>query len=128
MIRIKTNEVYTAERVRSGTGANGAWELLVVKDGKDELTLWASNPGSGVTEGGQFRIKSIDNFAKKKVPYKDGRICRDRSERNVEWRTEVDANITVEAVGFSEAPFDFGSDMPFDFGGSNPFDDDELPL
>ena len=127
MVRIAKGEVYKAERVRSGNGAKGDWELIVVKNGKDEITLWSTNAPSGVTEGGEFRIESIDNLAKKRVPYKDGKICKDRAAKDVEWRTDVDANVTVKAVGFSEAPFDF-DDPPFMFD-DNPFaDDEELPL
>lgn len=134
MIRIQTGEVYTAERARSGSSANGPWELLVVKEGREELTLWVTNCGTGITDGGQFRIKSIDVATKKPVAYKDGRVCRDRSVRDVQWRTEMDLNVTVEPLGFayngldiSAAEFDDGSDLPFNMSG-NPFDIDPLPL
>lgn len=125
MVRISTGETYTAKRARSGSSSRGPWELIVIENGNDELTLWVTNTPSGVTDGGQFRIKSIDNMTKKKVAYKDGKVCKDRSEKNVEWQTEVDCNVTVEKVGFSEAPFDM-DDLPFDIG-DNPFED-ELPL
>ena len=127
MLRIEVGEVYKAERVRNGYGANGDWELVVVKSGRDSITVWTTNVPSGVQEGGEFRVKSIKSFTKKKVPYKDGKICRDRGDRNVEWREEVDCNAELEAVGFSEAPFDF--DDAEDLFGDNPFDnDDDLPL
>lgn len=127
MIRIKTGEVYTAERARSGSSANGRWELIVVKENRDEMTLWLNNPGTGLADGDQFRIKSIESFDKKRVPYKDGKLCRDRSDRNVEWRMECSANVVVEPVGFSEMPFEFNDLPPFDVG-ENPFENDELPL
>lgn len=127
MVRLAKGEVYKAERVRSGNSPKGEWELIVVKNGKDELALWPTKVPSGVTEGGEFRIESIENVTKKKVAYKDGKLCKDRSVKDVEWRTEVDLNATVTPVGFSEAPFDF-DDPPFMFD-DNPFDsDDTLPL
>lgn len=126
MIRITNGEVYTAKRVRSGIAGRGAWELIVVESGKDEITLWVTNTPSGVTEGGELRIKSIDSLTKKRVAYKDGKMVRDRSVRDVEWRTEVDANVTVEAVGFEECPFEL-DDPPFMMD-DNPFETDQLPL
>ena len=138
MIRITIGEVYTAYRARSGSSANGDWELLVVKDdkSKDEMTLWLSNPGTGLVDGGQFVIKSIDIVTKKRVPYKDGKVCRDRSQRDVTWRLDVDMNVTVEPVSFattlgldvSAADFDDG-DLPFDMS-DNPFESayEQLPL
>lgn len=134
MVRITTGEVYTAERVRSGNSGRGAWELIAIKEGKDELTLWISNPGTGITDGGQFVIKSIDIVTKKNVPYKDGRLCRDRGARDVTWRMECDCNVTVEPVGFSysginvsAADFDDGGELPFSMD-DNPFEIDQLPL
>ena len=134
MIRITVGEVYTAERARSGSSAHGNWELLVVKDNRDEMTLWVTNVGTGIADGDQFRVKSIESFDKKRVPYKDGKLCRDRSDRSVEWRLECSANVTVEPVGFSQMPDNF-SDVPFKFDdlppfevGENPFENNELPL
>ena len=132
MIRIAVGEVYTAKRARSGSSGKGPWELLVVESGKDEMTLWVSNPGTGITDNRQFVIKSIDFVTKKNVAYKDGRICRDRRDRDVTWKTEVDLNVTVEPIGYtysgldvSAADFDDGGDLPFDMD-DNPFD--QLPL
>lgn len=134
MIRLKTGEVYTAERARSGSSGNGPWELLVIKEGRDELTLWVTNTGTGLMDGGQFRIKSIDMVTKKNAPYKDGRLCRNRGERDVEWRPEVDCNVTVEPIslGYSglditAVEFDDGGDLPFDMS-DIPFEIDPLPL
>lgn len=134
MIRLKTGEVYMAERARSGSSANGPWELLVIKEGRDEMTLWVTNVGTGIMDGGQFRVTSIDLVTRKNAPYKDGKLCRDRRERDVQWRTEVDCNVTVEPIslGYSglditAAEFDDGSDLPFNMNDS-PFDIDPLPL
>lgn len=109
MVRVVAGEVYTAERVRSGNSAKGSWELLVVKNGKDEMTLWLENPGTGIVDGEEFRIKSIKSFEKKNVPYLDGRVCKDRNAKNIEWRMEVVGNVTVEPVGFSQMPSDFNN-------------------
>lgn len=128
MIRIETGEVYTAERVRSGDSNSRKWELIVVKNGRDEMTLWLENPGTGLSDGEEFRVIGIKSFTKKLVPYKDGKVCKDRSDRNVEWRVEVTANVTVEPVGFSEMPFGTFSDLPPFGAGENPFANDDLPF
>ena len=127
MIKINTEDVYTAERVRGGSSNRGMWELIVVKNGREEITLWASNPGSGLTDGDRFKIKSIDSFTKKRVAYtRDGRVCKDRSNKDVEWRTDVDANVTVEKFGSTDGGI-FDDDPPFMFDDDNPFAGD-LPL
>ena len=125
MVRIKIGDVYRAERVRSGVSNNGDWKFVVVKENKDELVMWLTNTDVLINEGGQFRIKSVDAVTKKRVPYKEGKVCKDRTDKNVEWRSDVDVNVTIETVGFDQAPFDF-NDMPFEMDDSNPFDD--LPL
>lgn len=117
MLELKTGEVYTALRARTGSSARGNWELIVAREegkAKKEITIWVTNVGSGVTEGGQFRIKSIES-----VKYSA------RKDNNGAWRDDVSIGATVEAVGFDQSPFDF-EDLPFDMG-DNPFDEG-LPL
>ena len=119
MLELKVGEIYKAERVRSGDSSRGSWELIGMKEtgkGKKEITIWVTNVGSGVTEGGEFRIKSIESTK-----------YAARKDNNGNWKDDVSIGATVEPVGFSENPYDF-SDMPFDMG-DNPFDvDEQLPL
>jgi hypothetical protein len=75
MIELKTGEVYTAARTRSGESAKGAWQFAAVKevgkngkDGRKEILVWVSNKPVNISDGGKFRIASIHSvkFASKK--------------------------------------------------------------
>ena len=136
MIKIIPGDVYHADRFRSGTSGKGAWEMVVVKGttGKEEQVLWITNLGTGLQEGGEFRVKSIDGASIKRMPFVEGKVCKNRNTPGAEWRSVIDLNVSIDPVGFTEAPFDF-NDLPFSFGDDNPFDgdsnifaDNELPL
>lgn len=135
MLKLELNTGYTAMRVRNGESSRGHWELIVVKEegkGKKEITIWATNSPSGVTEGNMFRIKSVSMV--KYGARKDG---------NGNWRDDVSLEAEVEPMGYTDGvvfedlddtPFSMGSDPFADaanaYGGGDPFaeSDDKLPL
>ena len=136
MIKIDLMAEYKAERVRSGNSSRGPWELIVVRENgraKKEITIWANNRPSGVTEGSMFRITKITSL--KYGARRDG---------NNNWRDDVSIEADVEPASFTD-PNGFGdmddcpftmSDDPFantDFdSAADPFascdEDSQLPL
>lgn len=65
MNKLKSGEVYTAVRQKSGTTRVGNWELLVTRDanGKNEIAVFVRNVPSTVREGDSFRIDRIHSVS-----------------------------------------------------------------
>lgn len=116
MLKLELNTGYTAMRVRSGESSRGHWELIVVKEdgkGKKEITIWATNSPTGVTEGNMFRIKNVSMV--KYGARKDG---------NGNWRDDVSLEAEVEPMGYTDGVvFEDLDDMPFTMGSNDPFAD-----
>lgn len=90
MNRIEAGKVYKAVRVRTGSGKNGAWELIVTQDekGHNDIAVFAENLPSGVAEGGSFRVEKISTLSYG--------MKRDSAG---EWRPSVSVNAEVTPVG-----------------------------
>ena len=89
MNRIETGKVYTAVRQRSGSSANGDWELLATQDerGNNDIAVFVVNTPSNVKEGGKFRIEKIVS-----VSYGN------KKDASGNWRASVSVNAEVSAV------------------------------
>ncbi len=108
MVEIKKGETYTASMVRKGNGANGAWELLKVKNGRDTMNIWTVGGNSGVEENGSFRVAEIESVKLSKKEYRG------------EWTPEVNVNAKVEkTVSFEEFQGDTTGDPFADMGGGD---------
>lgn len=114
MIEIKPNSALTAHKVASGHNEHGPWELIAVKEegrGRKTLTIWPSKVPSGVAEGTQFVLTSIDvvKFGAKKG-------------RDGEWHDEVSVRgPVIPLASYGTAPAAPGSYNPMDDNGDLPF-------
>ena len=109
MNRIETGKVYTAVRQRSGSSANGEWELLATQDerGNNDIAVFVVNTPSNVKEGGKFRIEKIVS-----VSYGN------KKDNSGNWRASVSVNAEVSAVMTYD---EFSQIVPEEEDGELPF-------
>ena len=107
MNKLEIGKVYTAARQRTGSSANGEWELLATQDerGNNDIAVFVANRPSNVAEGGKFRLDKILN-----VSYGN------KKDASGNWRASVSVNAEVTAV---ESYDQFRNDIP---------DDGDLPF
>ena len=107
MNKLEAGSVYTAVRQRSGSSAQGDWELLSTQDerGSCSIAVFVSNRPSGVTEGGKFKIEKINS-----VSYGN------KKDSAGNWRAAISIDAEVSAVEsydqFAPEESDY-SDLPF---------------
>ena len=89
MNKLEIGNVYTAVRQRTGTSANGDWELLATQDdrGNNDIAVFVANRPSNVQEGGKFRIEKI-----LAVSYGN------KKDNSGNWRASISINAEVTAV------------------------------
>ena len=124
MIELKTGEVYTAARTRSGESANrGPWQFVAVKEvdkngkeGRKEILIWVENRPVPIEAGGAFRIDSIHSvkFASKK-------------DNAGVWHDECNINAAITPVINVSEAVARGIDLPASHF-SDIEDDTELPF
>ena len=109
MNKLETGKIYTAARHRTGTSANGSWELIATTDerGNNDIAVFASNIPSGVEEGGKFRIEKITA-----VSYGN------KKDQSGNWRASISINAEVSPVMSYD---EFSKPAPEDDDGSLPF-------
>ena len=126
MIELKTGEVYTAARARSGESEKGPWQFVTVKEisksgkeGRKEILIWVENKPVPSEAGGKFRIKTLRSvkFASRKG--NDG-----------EWHEEVNVSADIEAVMSVSDAVTSGIDVypPASTTFAEMTDEDELPF
>lgn len=89
MNKLEIGKVYTAARQRTGSSANGDWELLATQDerGNNDIAVFVANRPSNVPEGGKFRIERILN-----VSYGN------KKDASGNWRASISVSAEVTAV------------------------------
>ena len=105
MNRIETGKVYTAVRQRTGSSANGDWELLATADerGNNDIAVFVSNRPSNVREGGKFRVEKINS-----VSYGN------KKDAQGNWRASISIDAEVAAVeSWEEYNADTDGPLPF---------------
>lgn len=91
MNHIKVGEIYQAEKYRSGSTAQGQWELFTVKDekGKNEVTIFANNhPVKYAADNCHIKISNITEI-------KNGKKKDKNSDK---WFQTVSFNADVEVI------------------------------
>lgn len=61
MTKLTVDEVYTANKFRSGSSGRGDWEMFCVLDekGKNEIAIYPTNMPTGGRENCSFKLKNI---------------------------------------------------------------------
>lgn len=122
MIELKTGEVYTAARARSGESGKGPWQFAAVKEegkGRKEILIWVENKPVNLAEGGNFRIKKIHSVK-----------FASRKDNAGNWRDEVNVSADIEAVMSVNDAVTSGIDVypPASTTFAEMTDEDELPF
>lgn len=71
MVNMTVDNVYVAEKVRSGMNKQGPWELIMLKgEGNDKsfIKIFPDRVPSGVKEGGKFRVQYVNSVSLTHTP------------------------------------------------------------
>ena len=104
---IKTGEIYKADLVKSGNTDKGNWQLLVVKEKKKQMAIWAVEP-IDIVAGGSFKVESIVDAALKSKKGAD-----DKWYDQVEIHASVVAISKIETTSEMEEPVINDVELPF---------------
>ena len=89
MNKLKSGEVYTAIRQKSGSTRVGDWELLVTRDGNghNDIAVFVRNVPSTIREGDSFRIDRIHSVS-----------SGSKKDKDDQWRNSVAIDADVSLV------------------------------
>ena len=122
-VNLEVGKIYTANMVRSGVSSRGDCEMVKVKEGRKEITIWPDNKPTGLEDGNEFEITAISG-----VKYGA------RKRQDGSWQDDVSCTATLKPA--STNSFDFNVDeidngeLPWKMD-DNPFgisEDERLPM
>ncbi len=109
MNKLEAGKIYTAVRQRTGSSANGSWELLATQDdrGANDIAVFVTNLPSNVAEGGKFRIERIHS-----VSYGNKKDSAGNWRASISINADVSPVMTYEEFNRDRIPEDDGH-LPF---------------